>query len=135
MNRFNVFIVDTGWNKKISELVKSQIDLIKKYHESVYLLDTDKSILVMKTAPKLIGHDPIMYDTKFNNKNYYGFRLNLGLFNRPEIAMIKLNEMLRFVAVNMDVEELNIEISKELHRQGVHGMIKILTEMPMEMSL
>ena len=59
-----------------------------------------------KRNPHLIGHDPIIlvYDlyapANRKSRGYRGFRLNLGLIKHPEQALARLQEFLRFVAVN-----------------------------------
>src|ERR1700722_11887097 len=81
MKRFDIFLIDTGWNRPISEMVRSHLPLIYEYQkqDSLYLLTHRQSVEVLKHDPDLIGHDPtiIFYDC-CGSGNYCGFRLNLG---------------------------------------------------------
>src|ERR1700722_10159857 len=89
MKRFDIFLVDTGWNRPISEMVRSHLPLIYEYQkqDSLYLLTHRQSVEVLKHDTDLIGHDPtiIFYD-RYGTGNYCGFRLNLGLLRNAEQA-------------------------------------------------
>ena len=60
--------------------------------------------------------------------NYHGFRLNLGIIKNPEQALSKLQEFLRFIARNRTAECLSDEVERELHREGLGNMVKLLRE-------
>ena len=64
---------------------------------------------------------------------YHGFRLNLGLIRHPEQAMARLLEFVRFVAMHRCAEHLDREVRRELHREGIEGIVKILRETSVEM--
>ena len=51
----------------------------------------------------------------------------------PEQALARLQEFIRFVASNRTAEHLDREVRRELHREGVEGMIKLLRETSTEL--
>jgi hypothetical protein len=144
MKRFNIFLVDTGWNGPVSKVVRAYLRSlfdIGGYHEhdSLYELTPQQSSVILGNDPVLIGCDPtiIVYDLYGrNHKNaggYRGFRLNLGLIRHPEQAMARLQEFVRFIAINRCAERLDREVRRELHREGIEGIVKILRETSVEM--
>lgn len=142
MKRFDVFLIDTGWNAPISRKVREQLPLIHEYQsqDSLYLLTVDQSVRILKHAPEAIGHDPIIlvYDQyathRDHHSRYRGFRLSLGLFRQPEQAMARLQEFLRFVATHRTAARLDREIRRELHREGFDGMVRVLREASVELA-
>ena len=62
MKRFDIFLIDTGWNRQVSEVVHSHLPLLFAYHkhDSLYLLTRQQSVEVLRHDPALIGHDPII---------------------------------------------------------------------------
>ena len=105
----------------------------------MYILSQEQSFELIKRAPHLIGHDPIIlvYDHYAHPDRktcgYRGFRLNLGLIKQPEQALARLQEFLRFVAINRDAVHLQTAVSRELYREGFDGLIKILRETSTEL--
>jgi hypothetical protein len=129
--RFDIFLIDTGWNGAISKMVRTHLPLIYEYQkqDSLYLLTHEQSVEVLKHDTDLIGHDPtIVFYDRFGAGNYRGFRLNLGLLRNAEQALARLQEFIRFVAANRAVAHLEREVRRELHREGVEGIIKLLRE-------
>jgi hypothetical protein len=137
--RFHVFLIDTGWNGPVSKVLHEQMPMFHQYHpqDSVYILSREQSIKLLKQAPEHIGRDPMivvydMYHPKKNQSkkqaNYHGFRLNLGIIKNPEQALRKLQEFLKFVAVHRTAECLSCEVERELHREGLGNMVKLLRE-------
>jgi hypothetical protein len=134
--RFDVFLIDTGWNSAVAKVVRSHLATIASFEkqDTFYILSSEQSVEIVKRAPQLIGHDPIIlvYDLYApayrKSRGYRGFRLNLGLIRHPEQALARLQEFLRFIAVNRTVVPLDKVIRRELHREGIDGMIKILHE-------
>ncbi len=134
--RFDIFLVDTCWNREVSKVVHSHLETMFAIQcdESFYVLTPEQSAKLMRQAPRLIGHDPILlvYDLHVppgkKLRGYRGFRLNLGLIKRADQAMIRLQEFLRFMAMNRTSGSLNRAISRELHREGLDGLVKIIRE-------
>jgi hypothetical protein len=135
--RFNFFLIDTGWNEPISKLVHKHFPRLLHHHnpkDLLFILTPEQSVEGLRLAPYMIGHDPIIlvYDLYAPNQgktqNYKGFRLALGLFRHPEQAMSRLQEFFRFLVIHRQSEKLDREIRRELHREGIGGMIKVLRE-------
>ena len=135
--RFNFFLIDTGWNEAISKLVHKHFPKLLHHHnpkDSLFVLTPEQSVEVLKHAPYEIGHDPIIlvYDLYTGDhakaQNYKGFRLALGLIRHADQAMARLQEFFRFLVVHRHSSNLEREIRRELHREGVEGMIKVLRE-------
>jgi hypothetical protein len=141
MKRFDLFLVDTGWNVPVSKAVRSHLPLVIEYQrqDSLYLLSPAQSIEIVKKAPELIGHDPalIVYDLYANTASppakFHGFRLCLGRFRNPEQALTRLHEFLRFLILHRTAEALDVEVRRELHREGLKGMIKVIREASSEL--
>ena len=134
--RFDIFLIDTGWNTSVAKVVRSHVATIADFEkqDTFYILSSEQSVEIVKRAPHLIGHDPIIlvYDLHApdnrKSRGYRGFRLNLGLIKHPEQALARLQEFLRFIAINRTVSPLDRAIRRELYREGLDGMIKILHE-------
>jgi hypothetical protein len=134
--RFHVFLIDTGWNGPVSKAVRQHLPLIYQFQsqDSLYLLSHEQSVEILKRAPELIGHDPtiLVYDLygsgRKESRNYRGFRLNLGLMRNPEQALARLQEFVRFALSHRSAECLDREVRREMHREGVDGVVKILRE-------
>jgi hypothetical protein len=139
--RFDIFLIDTGWNQTVGKVIHSHLSVFFGIdnQDSFYILSRDQSVELIKRAPHLIGHDPIMlvYDVRApanrQSRGYHGFRLNLGLIKRPEQALMRLQEFLRFIALNRTVVRLDRSIQRELHREGLDGMVKILRDASTEL--
>jgi hypothetical protein len=133
--RFHLFLVDTGWNVPVSKAVRHQLPLIYRFQkqDTLYILTHEQSVEALKKSPNLIGHDPtiVVYDLYLPpgqqaTGNYRGFRLNLGLMRSPEQALARLQEFVRFVAEHRTALNLDLEVRREMHREGIDGVVKIL---------
>jgi hypothetical protein len=139
--RFDIFLIDTGWNQAISKAVHSHLSLFFSFEkeDSFYILSPEQSIEILRGSPHLIGNDPIIlaYDIHAPNdrkaRGYHGFRLNLGLIKHSEQAVARLQEFLRFIALNRTIIRLDRSIQRELYREGFDGMIKILRDTSLEL--
>jgi hypothetical protein len=139
--RFDIFLIDTGWNQEVGKVIHSHLSLLFGIdnQDSFYILSREQSVEIIKRAPHLIGHDPIIlvYDVRApgdrKSRGYHGFRLNLGLIKHPSQALARLQEFLRFIALNRTVVRLDRSIRRELYREGLDGMIKILRDASTEL--
>ena len=139
--RFDFFLIDTGWNESISQMVLSHLEPLVELSckDSMYVLSKEQSYEVIRKSPHLIGHDPIIlvYDQyappDHKKTGYRGFRLNLGLIKHPSQALARLQEFLRFVALNRNAVYLQREVRRELYREGLDGVVKILRETSTEL--
>ena len=143
MKRFDIFLIDSGWNQPISKVVRSHLRTLFEFqpNDSLYELTPEQSVQILKHDPDLIGCDPtiVVYDLygrgQTGKGNYCGFRLNLGLMKHPEQAVARLQEFVRFIATNRTAERLDREVRRELHREGLDGIVKILRETSVELLL
>jgi len=141
MKRFDIFLIDTGWNAPVSKIVRSRLRHLFEYQmqDSLYELTPEQSAEILRYDPALIGCDPsiVVYDrygcSRRDAGNYCGFRLNLGLIRNAEHALARLQEFIRFIAINRTAERLDREVRRELHREGIEGIVKILRETSVEM--
>lgn len=138
--RFDIFLVDTGWNSPVARLVREQVPVLFHYnpHDSLYILSHEQSLAIIKKDPEQIGKDPILlvydlYAGDNNPGNYRGFRLNLGLIRHADQALARLQDFVKFIAIHRQSTNLAREITKELHHEGYEGMVKILTETATEL--
>ena len=64
--RFDIFLIDTGWNQPVSKLVRSHLPTLHQYQkqDSLYILTTEQSVEILRREPALIGRDPtlLLYD-------------------------------------------------------------------------
>jgi hypothetical protein len=139
--RFDIFLIDTGWNHSVSKVVQSHLSLFFSFEkqDSFYILSPEQSIEILRGAPHLIGNDPIIlvYDLHApddrKTRGYHGFRLNLGLVKHSGQALARLQEFLRFIALNRSATRLDRSIRRELYREGLDGMVKILRDASTEL--
>ena len=139
MKRFDIFLIDTGWNRPISKIVRSHLPLFYEYqkHDSLYLLTPEQSVEILKArlsssaatrrSSSTTSTPPLDASTQL-----HGFRLNLGLMRHPEQAMARLQEFVRFIATPVR-RALDSEVRRELHREGIEGIVKILRETSTEL--
>jgi hypothetical protein len=134
--RFDIFLIDTGWNQPVSKLVRSHLPTLHQYQrqDALYILTPEQSVEILRHEPALIGRDPtlLVYDLHTPKEKasggYRGFRIHLGRFRNAEQALARLQEFLRFVNLHRTNESLGCEVRRELHREGLSGAVKILRE-------
>jgi hypothetical protein len=139
--RFDIFLVDTEWNRAVSKAVREHVAHLARLHpsESIYVLSADQSAELLKLDPNAIGCDPtiVVYDLNArpgsSTRAYRGFRLNLGLMRHPEQAVARLQEFARFIATQRTSAHLDREIRRELHREGFDGLVRLLRESSTEL--
>ncbi len=131
--RFDIFLIDTGWNRPVSRTVRRQLPLIFEFQrqDALYLLSREQSIELGRRFHELIGHDPmiLVYDDfapRSPAGGFHGFRLNLGLIRRPEQALARLQEFVRFLAEHRTAVNLDREVRRQMHREGFEGLVKII---------
>jgi hypothetical protein len=137
--RFHIFLIDTGWNRPVSEALRSQFNLFRAYHpkDPLYILTQEQSFRVLQGAPEHISLDPIIVVYNLHSPahakgesagNYRGFRLNLGLFKNPEQALQRFQHFVRFIAVHRASDSLLSDVRREMHREGLENLVKIMGE-------
>lgn len=132
--RFRIFIVDSGWNHCASKVLRENLNLIHAltHEDPIYVLDSDKSIALLRRNKALIGHDPIisvhdLYATgKRGPGDVHGFRLHLGLLHSDKQALSALKMFARFLATHRDAKDLDAEVRLKLNGDGLAGAIEIV---------
>ncbi|MDG3007098.1 hypothetical protein [Paludisphaera mucosa] len=132
--RFDIFLIDTGWNGPVSKLVRAHLPILYEFQkqDTLYLLTPEQSIEVLRREPLLIGRDPtiLVYDLMAakgaDAGNYRGFRIHLGRFRNGEQALARLQEFLRFINMHRTAERLDVQVRRELHREGFSGSVKLI---------
>jgi hypothetical protein len=139
--RFDIFLIDTCWNESVSKAVRSHLRHLFSYKpvDTFYELSREQSFEILQRDPHLIGHDPtiIVYDLyappETKRQKYHGFRLNLGLMKNGVQALARLQEFIRFVETNRTAHDLDRVVRRELQREGIDGMIRVLRETSTEL--
>ena len=140
--RFDIFLIDTGWNSAVAKVVRRHLATMFQFEkqDAFYILSPEQSVELMKTSSSLDRARPDhRWSTTFmllpidKSRGYRGFRLNLGLIKHPEQALARLQEFLRFIAINRTAVPMDRAIRRELYREGFDGMVKILREASTEL--
>ena len=133
--RFDIFLIDSGWNTSIGAAVKDNIDLLKHYLEThnFYVLTKDQSMRLLKQNPLFIGSDPMLM--VIDREGYlakkatgYGFRLNLGILKDPDAAIGLLKWVLQIVSDQWTAMDVTATVRKASHKEGVQGTLEIIVE-------
>jgi len=130
-SRFRIFVVDSGWNHPASKVLEENIELIHAltHEDPIYILDRDNSIALLRKNKDLIGHDPIIavHDvTASVNGKRVGFRLHLGLQDEEAQCLASLKMFARFINTHRNAKDLEADVRRELHREGLAGAIEIV---------
>jgi hypothetical protein len=130
-SRFRIFIIDSGWNHPASKILSENFDLIHAltHEDPIYVLDKDKSIELLRKNKGLIGHDPIIavHDvTASGIRKHLGFRLHLGLLDDKAQCLAALKMFSRFINTHRESRDLEADVRRKLHKQGISGAIEIV---------
>jgi hypothetical protein len=139
--RFHFFIIDAGWKSHSARVIRENFRMLREFEndDPLYVLTREQSIALIRANPDLIGKDPILLVHDLHAKGgrgpsgYHGFRLCLGLLKNPEQALLALQEFLRFIADHRRSPNIEQDIQKRLHRQGMVGAIEVIRESAQEM--
>jgi hypothetical protein len=133
--RFDVFLIDSGWNTAIAQAVQDNLELLKHYLErhNFYVLTKEQSLTLLKQNPLFIGADPILlvidpdgYAT--GRKTGFGFRLNLGILKNPDAAISLVKWVLQVVSDHWTSQDIAATVRKASHKEGVQGTMEIIVE-------
>ncbi|MGD9647949.1 MAG: hypothetical protein AB7U73_19715 [Pirellulales bacterium] len=133
--RFDIFLIDSGWNTAIGAAVKENVELIEHYLErqNLYLLSTEQSREMLKTHPYYLGSDPIFLVVdreaySVRAKEGYGFRLNLGVMKDAESAIALLRWGIQVVCDQQTARHVTQVVRRTARKEGVEGAIEIIAE-------
>jgi hypothetical protein len=133
-SRFRIFIVDSGWNSAAHQVLRDNFGLIRELQKEdpIYVLGREKSIEFMRRHQSRIGRDPIIavHDLAAMDESgtagFHGFRLHLGLLRTPQLALLTLQNFVRFLSTHRQSANLEAEIRADLRREGLAGAIEII---------
>ena len=139
--RFHYFIIDSGWKSQSAKVLRENFRMIREFqnHDVLYVLTREQSIELIQANPDLIGMDPILLVHDLHARGgrgpsgYHGFRLCLGAIKNQEQALIALQEFLRFIADHRTSRNIEKDLQKKLHREGLEGAIEVIRESAQEM--
>lgn len=139
--RFHFFIIDSGWNSASANVLRENFQMIHELrnNDPLFVLSRTQSIALLRKYPDLIGMDPILcvHDLHARggrgDSGYHGFRLCLGTLKHPAQALNALQEFLRFIVGHRNSKNIEVDIRKKLHREGLDGAIEVLHSGAVEM--
>lgn len=139
--RFHYFIIDSGWKSHAARVLRENFQMIREFenHDPLYVLTREQSIALIRANPDLIGKDPILLVHDLHAEGgrgpsgYHGFRLCLGVLKNAEQALRAMQEFLRFIAEHRHTPNIEQDIRKQLHRNGMEGAIEVIRESAQEM--
>lgn len=133
---FHFFIIDAGWNSAAAKVLRENLHMIHEFrnHDPLFVLTSEQSIHLLRKYPDLIGKDPILCVHDLHARGgrgpagYHGFRLCLGTLHQPAKALNALQEFLRFVAAHRHSPDIERDVRRQLHRQGMEGAVEVIRE-------
>ena len=139
--RFHYFIIDSGWKSHSARVLRENFRMIREFenHDPMYVLSREQSIEIIRANPDLIGKDPILLVHDLQAKGgrgasgYHGFRLCLGVIKNAEQALFAMQEFLRFIADHRNSRNIEKDMQRKLHREGMEGAIEVIRESAQEM--
>jgi hypothetical protein len=138
--RFHFFVIDAGWESVPATVLRENLGMIREFlrefqnDDSLYVLPREQSIALLQQNPDLIGKDPVILVHDLHaeggqgESGYHGFRLCMGLLNKPEMAMYGLQRFLRFISEHRKSQDIEADIRKRLQKKGLEGAISVIRE-------
>ena len=132
--RFQFFLIDSGWNTVCANVIRDNLDMVTRFQndDPLYILTREQSIDILKRHPHLIGKDPVLLARDLRagrcrcSANYRGFHLNLGILWEPNKAADSLRAFLNFLIVHRQSANIEDDIKKRLHHEGLKEAIEVL---------
>jgi hypothetical protein len=133
--RFDVFIVDVGWNSPVAEGMRKNIEHCLRYQAkaTAYVLSEEQCLQLFRMHPSMIGTEPsmIVIDREARaakRANGYGFKLNFGLIRDAPTANNILKWVLAVLAEQKPGSDITEPIRTVIHKEGIRGAIDILAD-------
>jgi hypothetical protein len=132
--RFQIFIIDTGWNSPARKVLHENFAFLSDLQrgDPIYVLDKQKSLAFLRHHPSLMGKGPVIAVHDLNvlresgTGGFHGFRLHLGLMRSEQQALLALQTFARFLVTHRRSVDLEVEIRRDLRREGIIGAIEII---------
>lgn len=133
--RFDVFIIDSGWKSAVTDMLRSNLDLLKQFQEryNLYVLSGEQFLQLAKVHPSVLGNEPsvLVIDREAQaaaRPQGFGFKLNLGMIRDVSTANAILKWVMAVVAEQQPGSDLTAPIKTVLHKEGLRGAIDILAD-------
>lgn len=133
--RFDVFVIDVGWKSAVSDILRHNLELLKRYQHvySLYILSPDQCHALFRQHPSVIGNEPsiLVVDREARaagRRQGFGFKLNLGMIRDVASANAMLKWVLAVVAEQRPGSDLTDPVRKVMHKEGLRGAIDILAD-------
>jgi hypothetical protein len=132
--RFQLFVIDTGWQSEASKVVKENLPTMKAMlkNAEIFVLSEAQSREVLVTDPERVGTDPciIFLDQAASGgqgaTGYHGFRLSLGGIHSREKALAILKQFVNFAVTHQDCRDIERAVRSRLHKEGLTNSIEVL---------
>ena len=132
--RFQLFIVNTGWNSDASAVVEENMENFKSLMDPipVFVLSKEHSRKVLLSDPNRIGTDPcfLLIDQHASGgqgaNGYHGFRLSLGRATSKREALEIFQTFTRFIATHMTSTDIERQVRKRLKKEGFQNVFEVL---------
>jgi hypothetical protein len=132
--RFQVFVIDTGWNETAHRVLRKQIPLFDTLtgNTPTYWLNRATSVALLRKHRELIGRDPIVcvHDLRAIKRpgtlGVHGLRLHLGLLRSEDALTRALQMLVHFLARHEVSSNFEAEVHSRLQLEGLKGAIAII---------
>jgi len=133
--RFDIFVVDVGWNSPVADALRKNLDLCLRYqaNSTVYVLTEDQCMQLFRNHPPMIGTEPsvIIIDREARaarRPQGFGFKLNLGLIRDFPTANSLIKWVLSVLAEQRPGSDITEPIRTVIHKEGIRGAIDIMAD-------
>jgi hypothetical protein len=134
--RFDIFVIDVGWNSPISESFRTNLKHALPYQQNCnsYFLSAKQCFVLARLHPSMLGVEPsmIVIDREAyaaRRPEGYGFKLNLGMVRDVRAANNLVKWILAVLAEQKPGSDVTRPIQKLIHKEGLRGAINIMAEM------
>lgn len=133
--RFDLFVIDAGWKSEVAEMLRENLELLKRYQGRyrLFILTGDQCAQLASVHPSVLGNEPsvLVIDREAQAEmrpQGFGFKLNLGMIRDVGTANSILKWVLAVVAEQTPGSDLTEPIRTVLHKEGFRGAIDILAD-------
>lgn len=133
--RFDIFIVDIGWDSPAATALRKNLDFALRYQTqgNVYILSRPQCVQLLKSHPSMIGSEPsiIIIDREAyaaGRPQGFGFKLNLGMVRDAQCANGLLKWILAVLAEQTPGSDITEPIRTVIHKDGWRGAIDIAAD-------
>ena len=134
-NRFQIYIIDSGFNERASALLAPLIERMRKFakNSDLYLLDEARSTRYLRKFPLLIGKDPVIvvvdqFARKEKFANGFGVHFQLGVVRNEERARWYMKILLRALNDPEASQDLASTMREAVRIEGIRGLYWTIME-------